>query len=167
MRLLYSKHWNHQKAYDGLINRTKFCIEKFPVTITKGVFELLSTGFLYIAGRDRMFRPILVLKSKRILEMNPFPKGEDIVNATLMIFEYVKHVMEKPGHVENIMLIINSAGANVLTMPYSVITKCVHLITSMYKCVARAIFVLNAPYTFAYAYKTLSYFMDESTARKV
>ena len=99
--------------------------------------------------------------------MNPFPTGEDIVTAVLMIFEYVIHVMEKPGHIENIMLIINSSGANVFSMPYSVITKCVLLITTMYKCVARAIFVLNAPMTFAYAWKTISYFMDENTARKV
>lgn len=99
--------------------------------------------------------------------MNPFPSGDDIVTAVLMIFEYVIRVMEKPGKIENIMLIINSKGASVLSMPYSVITKCVSLITSMYKCVARAIFVLNAPTTFAYAWKTISYFMDENTARKV
>jgi hypothetical protein len=37
----------------------------------------------------------------------------------------------------------------------------------MYKCVARAIFVLNAPYTFAYTWRTISYMMDENTARKV
>ena len=167
MRLLYSKHWNHQKAYDGILSRTKFCVEKFPVMVTKGVFEILNSGFLYIGGRDRMYRPILCLKSKMLLNMNPFPSGEDIVTATLMIFEYIKHVMQSPGKIENMMLIINSEGANVFSMPYNVITKCVTTITSMYKCVARAIFVLNAPYTFAYAWKTISYFMDENTARKV
>ena len=99
--------------------------------------------------------------------MNPFPTGDDIVTAVLMIFEYLIRVMEKPGHIENMMLIINSQGASVLSMPYGVITKCVSLITSMYKCVARAIFVLSAPTTFAYAWKTISYFMDENTARKV
>lgn len=167
MRLLYSKHWNHQKAYDGIVKRNNFCLDTFPVSVTKGVFDLLSSGFLYIGGRDRMYRPILCLRSRRILDMNPFPSGDDIVAATLMIFEYVNHVMESPGHIENIMLIINSTGANVLSMPYGVITKCVGLITSMYKCVARSIFVLNAPYTFSYAWKTISYFMDENTARKV
>jgi len=76
--------------------------------VTKGVFDLLSSGFLYIAGRDRMYRPIICLRSKRILDMNPFPTGDDIVTAVLMIFEYLIRVMEKPGHIENMMLIINS-----------------------------------------------------------
>ena len=99
--------------------------------------------------------------------MVPFPQGDDIVAAVIMIFEYVKHVMWKKGHIENIIFVVNSDGANVFSMPYSVITKCVHTITSMYKCVSRAIFVLNAPTAFAYCWKTISYFMDENTARKV
>jgi hypothetical protein len=52
--------------------------------VTKGAFDILSSGFLYIAGRDRMYRPILCLRSKQILNMVPFPSGEDIV--TELIF---------------------------------------------------------------------------------
>ena len=52
-------------------------------------------------------------------------------------------------------------------MPHGVITKAISLLSSKYKCVARVAFVVNASYTFAYAWKTLSYFLDESTSRKV
>ena len=93
MRLLYSKHWNHQKAYDGLCKRTNFCNTTFPVTVNKVVFDLLSQGYLYIAGRDRMYRPILILRSKVLLDLAAFPTAEDIVTAVLMIFEYMVRVM--------------------------------------------------------------------------
>ena len=40
--------------------------------------------------------------------MSPLPSGEDIIASTLLIFEYIKHFMEAPGHVENINLYIES-----------------------------------------------------------
>ena len=54
--------------------------------------------------------------------MDPLPSGEDIIASTLLIFEYVKHYMEAPGHVENISLIIDSKGANIMTVPYKLIS---------------------------------------------
>ena len=150
-----------------MISRAKYAQTNFPFKISKGVFELLNSGFIYICGRDRHYRPLICLRSKKILDMKPFPTGEDIVGAVLIMFEYMRAVMQRPGIVENIVLVINSKGANVFSMPYKVITQCISTITSMYKCIARGIFVLNAPITFAYAWKTISYFMDENTARKV
>jgi hypothetical protein len=131
------------------------------------VYELVSSGFMYIAGRDRCYRPVICLRSHVIQSMDPLPAGEDIIAATLMVFEYIKHFMEAPGHVENISLIIDSKGANIMTVPYSLINKIVGVIPSNYKCIARAIYILNAPYVFAMAWRSIIYFLDENTARKV
>lgn len=135
--------------------------------INDNVAQLLKSGFLYISGRDRNYRPLFCLRSSRILNMNPLPSPEDLISATVVFFEYARKFMQVPGKIENVVIIINSLGGNVFTMPYALVNKVLGVITSNYKCVARSIIVLNAPRAFAYAWKTISYFLDENTARKV
>ena len=122
---------------------------------------------MYIAGRDRCFRPIVVLKSAVVQSISPIPSGEDIIAATLLIFEYIKHFMESPGRVENINLIMDPIGVNLLAIPYNLITQQVDAVIKNYKCVARAIYIVNAPYVFAMAWNSISYLLDENTSRKI
>ena len=37
-----------------------------PLVITQGVFEFLNEGCMYIAGRDRFYRPVLVMCPTKI-----------------------------------------------------------------------------------------------------
>jgi hypothetical protein len=167
LRFLYSKKFDYQKAYDAAVARTNFRIKNFPAKLNRKVYELVSSGFMYISGRDKCYRPIICLRSKIIQQMNPLPSGEDIISSTLLIFEYIQHFMESPGHIENISLIIDSKGANVMTIPYNLISQIVGVIPSNYKCIARAIYILNAPYVFAMAWKSITYLLDENTSRKI
>jgi hypothetical protein len=99
--------------------------------------------------------------------MTPLPAPEDLIAATIVFFEYARKFMQLPGKIENVIIVINSLGGNAFTLPYGLVNKVIGVITSNYKCVARSIIVLNAPRAFAYAWKTISYFLDENTARKV
>ena len=99
--------------------------------------------------------------------MNPIPTHETLTRVMLMLFEYVRKFMMVDGRIENVLLVIDSYGNNVFTLPYGLLNKTIAGIQLNYRGVARSVFILNAPKTFAYAWKTISYFLDESTARKV
>lgn len=118
-------------------------------------------------ARDRFYRPVFVLKSSKLLEMNPIPTHETLTRVMIILFEYVRKFMMIPGKIENVLLVIDSHGNNVFSLPYGLLNKCIAGIQLNYRGVARSVFILNAPKTFSYAWKTISYFLDESTARKV
>ena len=58
LKLLYSKKMNVLRALDALKARVEFR-KGFPVEVNSRVFEFLNSGLVYIAGRDRSYRPII------------------------------------------------------------------------------------------------------------
>ena len=76
--------------------------------VTTGVFDLLNSGSIYIQGRDKNFRPIMVLKASKFLDN--FHQIDNLVAAMVVTIEYIKYFMCSPGHVENIVTIIDLEG---------------------------------------------------------
>lgn len=76
--------------------------------VDKEVSDLLKLGFAYLMGRDRNYRPIFVLKSSRLLSLNPLPTPEVLTKSMLIFFEYVKKFMMINGKIENALLVIDS-----------------------------------------------------------
>ena len=62
-------------------------------------------GVMYIAGRDRNYRPIIVTQIHLMNSMDPQPSNEDLVGMVFVIAEFVGKFMTKPGHVENMLSI--------------------------------------------------------------
>ena len=62
LRILVKKVFNIQKSYQFIIDREKLLNDLLPLPIDPIVAELISTGFIYIGGRDRHYRPFLVIR---------------------------------------------------------------------------------------------------------
>ena len=90
-----------------------------------------------------------------------------MVTVSLFILEYIKAFLHFPGHVENILMLINMEGQNVTSMPVNKLKTILGAITSQHKCVVRTIMVLNAPMAISILYRALSFFIDENTKRKI
>ena len=93
--------------------------------VDQEVYDLLKLGFAYLMGRDRNYRPIFVLKSSKLLSLNPLPTSETLTKVMLVLFEYVKKFMMINGKIENALLVIDSGGNNVFTLPYGLLNKCI------------------------------------------
>lgn len=85
----------------------------------------------------------------------------------ILLLEYMKHFMLKAGHVENMNMIINMQGVSVATIPFALAQSVLKTLSTNYKCLSRSIFLVNAPQTFSVIWRSLKYFIDENTARKV
>jgi hypothetical protein len=86
--------------------------------VNNHVFNLINSGMLYIQGRDRHYRPILVLRPSVIFKMNPLPTNDDLIAATCMIMSYGNSHMCQDGSVENFLLIVNMIEQNIFNIPY-------------------------------------------------
>lgn len=56
-----------------------------PIKITSGIQRCLDCGFIYIHGRDRCFRPIVVVRPALLQEMSPKPDTNDIMLAIIAV----------------------------------------------------------------------------------
>lgn len=164
LKLLYSKKMNIEKALDALKARIEFRKE-FPVEINSRVFEFLNSGLVYIAGRDRNYRPIIAWNVKLIIDTKPtLPEGCACI---VLLLEYMKYFMLKAGHVENMNMIINLKDVWVSTIPFALAQAVLKTLSTNYKCLSRSIYLVNAPQAFSMVWKSLSYFIDANTNRKV
>lgn len=72
----------------------------FPST----TLELIQNGCAYIHGRDRYYRPAVIINMDRVVRqmaINPeLEQGENFTNAFLFLYNYILKVMLLPGHIE-------------------------------------------------------------------
>ena len=74
-----------------------------PVMITKNTFDLLHIGFIHVCGRDRLYRPVTVVRFKALLEIKPMPHPNEVIAAAAIYLFFVYKYMLKPGKVENLI----------------------------------------------------------------
>lgn len=135
--------------------------------VNEVTLDILSKGFFYIAGRDRCLRPIVVCNPNIIFSMSPVPTGPEVIAGLVATITYNSTLMQKDGIIENVIIVINMIGLGIFNMNYGLMKEILGYITQVMKGRARTIYVLNAPSTFSAIWKVVTYFIDETTARKV
>ena len=89
---------SNQNAYEELEAHLKWRKQNLPPIVTSWTEVLLNSGFLYIHGRDRKFRPALIIEPRR-LENSGIPKdklSDSVISCTSFVIEYMmKNVLLK------------------------------------------------------------------------
>ena len=68
LRNLNCRKWDNQKAFDSMKFKVDYQKENFPIKFTDNMFNLLNSGGLYIHGRDKNLRPIVICDIKKLME---------------------------------------------------------------------------------------------------
>lgn len=131
------------------------------------MIRLLKSGIIYLNGRDKHYRPILIVKAEKFMQMKPVPNNEDLITLALWFFEFMETYMMVPGRIENVILIIDCKNLSVFSAPYGMLKAVLGVVTSQYKCKSRCIYVVNSPKTFSVVWKVVKNLIDECTAAKV
>jgi len=123
---LNARKWDNQKAFDSMKFRVDFQKENFPILFTDNMFKIMNCGGLYIYGRDKNLRPIVICDIQKLLEnKNLFgseKKGQsDLINVCLFMLEWMEHFMFVQGRIENFILIIDCKGVGVFNAPYLIL----------------------------------------------
>jgi len=65
--------------------------------ITKNTFELMQNGFMHVCGRDRLFRPVVVVKFKVLIDIKPLPHPNEVIAAASLTLFFIYKYMLKDG----------------------------------------------------------------------
>lgn len=63
--------------------------------------DMVEGGGMYIGGRDKQFRPYMVIKPSVIFSHSP--EAEEMIAATMVLFSFMMNNMMCKGHVENLV----------------------------------------------------------------
>ena len=61
LRHLYACLGDHDKSYDSMRQKYIYRDSIFPIEFNDNMTELLNCGGIYIHGRDKCFRPIVII----------------------------------------------------------------------------------------------------------
>ena len=105
LRFLYSKKKDPKQAYLATLEFFDWQKANYPRQVGGSIFELLNKGFIYVCGRDRFYRPILVINAYMIHTLDP--SVEDLITLVLFYGQYLRHHMMWPGAIENLLQVMN------------------------------------------------------------
>ena len=122
---------------------------------------------MYIHGRDKRFRPCLVLNAIRIEKMKKSAgDGYDInsvVNVVLFQQEYVMKYMFLPGQIENWVVIIDISKLPLEKFPKAEIKRIMGILQNNYRCRLGRMWMLNATKGQMFVWKIVSVFIEKET----
>ena len=168
LRFVYATECNIKKSCERLIKYLNWYRKIFPMTIQPGskLSEILNLGFLYVYGRDHQFRPILICQPYIYQKNMKLYQEDEVITASVFLFQFIVNNMLIPGQIENWILIINFEGISPLSLPEAVKklikTLSDNFIARLYKC-----YVLGMSFIINFVYKIISNFLEEITLQKI
>ena len=107
MRLLQASEFDIKKAYITIKENIEW-LNTIPKDINDKIIHLLNSGFLYVHGRDRHFRPIVIVAVKMVkVIISQNYTFDDISRAIIYLTNYAIKYLLIPGQIENWIVIVD------------------------------------------------------------
>ena len=94
---------NVEKAFDAIIMKEEALAAMFPLKVNAKVAGMLDAGAIYVAGRDRHFRPVLCVRPALILGAKP--EVNDVQACIMLTMNFIFNNMLIDGVAENLVTI--------------------------------------------------------------
>ncbi|CDW83431.1 UNKNOWN [Stylonychia lemnae] len=168
LKYLQANDYRVKETVASIRDHLKWRVQSLPCSITSEAIALIKTGFLYVHGRDRFYRPCIVfqplvieqLKTKQVI------KTEAIITATVFILEYIKANMLVPGKVENWVVVSNINKLSLNKLPLKELQQVNWVIQNNYRGTLARSWSVNCTSMQLICWKVVEVFMEQQT-RKV
>ena len=122
LRFLQAGGFDNKASYEWLKNYVEWRISNIPPVLNDLCEELIRAGFLYIHGRDKKWRPLIVLNPTALLQFKHHD-GEklclEVIKWCVFVIEYMQKNIFLPGQIENYILIVDVNRLGVTEIPKS------------------------------------------------
>ena len=142
LRFLQATQFNFQKSNEYLHNHIKWKEIYFPFELNKNIIEILSSGFLYSYGRDKQFRPIVILNTSIYIKNKSQYPYDDWLKAIIYFLEYLIHHLLIPGTVEDWCVISDMRGVSMFSFP-SELNDFIKVMQSNYRARLKTNFIIG------------------------
>lgn len=167
LKTLYTSKQDIHKALEMLQTKVSWVNSSFPYRVGPNQFDLLNMGVIELLGRDRNYRPVLLVNIWKFDEMPEKPTAETTITTALIMQEFIAKYMLIPGKIENTIFILDIGGRGILNTPIGLIKPLIKTLILNYKCRVRTQFILNASFAFNMLFSAVKLFLDYNTKMKI
>ena len=147
-----------------MIEHSKWLRETFPVSFDL-IGEIMKSGILYLCGRDIMYRPVIILNVRKIIN-GKF--SEESLNAVAaFFFTFVEKKFLIPGRVENWIMIIDLNDVGMMNLPMKRIEAVGKMVQRHYAGRLFRQFVINMGFMLRKSSSLFLNFLDEASQLKI
>ena len=164
LRLLQGNYYNIEKAINNMMEIITYREEHMPITLNENALKILHKGILYIHGRDRCFRPIMILRASVLSETllnEPAEWKEDILRIWLYVSLYTIDNLLVPGRWENWISVNDLGDVATTKIPVKFWIEMANFLQVHLKWRAHMCFGLSVNFAVRMIWKIISPFVDK------
>ncbi|CAD8175987.1 unnamed protein product [Paramecium pentaurelia] len=164
LRMLYATKFKFEKTYAAIQAYIQWRNQAFPLKENQETTKFLSSGSIYLHGRDNRFRPIIVVNAIKLAAQ----KNIDITLDSMTIF--LEHVIANytlPGQIENWVVIMDLGGLGITSLPRQQLQRVLDYLQNNYRSRMHKCYVVNCPGTITFSWNIVKGFLEEITVRKI
>ena len=135
-----------------------------PLQASSRLAELLSTGLVYFSGRDYLFRPLVVVNAKKIIEMKL--KDAELLEVLGFFYQYLIENCLIEGQVENWITLIDLGYCGVFSVGGALMDIIKHL-SSIFRVRSRHNYLVKCPSSIRFIWKMVKKVLNEDQLRKI
>lgn len=165
LRWLYCQRFDLPKCTQTLQNFFAFLKDERYHKWNETIDQILKTGVIYTYGRDKQFRPILIVDVEKLMNAK-FPM-EDFIQALIYFTDVVKYNCFLPGHVETWTIIIETNNMSVWSLPIRHIQSIINVTQMNYPQYLNKMFILKPSFIISTSWSMIKGLLDPETATKI
>jgi len=148
-----------------MIEHQEFWAKELPIILNEDMRKVLDSGIIYIHGRDKWFRPIMVYNWGIFNDIDV--NLDNALQASLFSAFYMMENLLMAGKVENWNVINNLDNLAVSKIPIKFLKTFLKVFQANLKWRGRAFLVLKVTWPIRALWKMLSPFVDERVKNKI
>ena len=162
-RQLQGYDFDIEKAFNDLVKEINFKDEKLPIEISDEFKKITDSGFLYIHGRDKYYRPLIILNPGIFSTIDCSLEVWDKFGIFLMEFLVKKCLL--PSKVENWNIIVDFSQLSMGNIPYK-LKDIFSIFKGIYRCRLYKVYLLNMNFVFSLVWNLVKMVMGANLEAK-
>ncbi|GFE55801.1 CRAL TRIO domain-containing, putative [Babesia ovis] len=162
LRCLIGNNYKYQTALEDMKENLQWRKTTLPIQRHE-VEGVISRGIIYVHGRDRCMRPVVVLQLSNVGKT----PHDAVLRCIFFMLEVTIHRLMVPGRVEQWKVIVDMNGTNLLGMQVSLIKQIARALTVNYRGRLSQMFLINAPYIISGLWGIVKNVLPEVTQEKI
>jgi len=165
MRFVYSAKFALDKCMENLKTYLDWYSKPARKTMTPRVLELLKEGLVYLAGRDKQFRPVFVINVEK-LDMKKMSM-DDFCDTLCALCAVLEEYCFVPGKVENWVIIIETNNVGMWSFPFKILQNLVTITSIAFTSTLDKLYIMNPPRLLKASWSMIQKLVHPETAAKI
>ncbi|EAN30864.1 CRAL/TRIO domain protein [Theileria parva strain Muguga] len=162
LRYLISNGYNYSNVLNDMYNHLKWRKSTLPIKRVD-IESDLAKGFVYIHGRDKCMRPIIIIRCSNMQTS----QHEHILKTIYFVLELCIEKLLIPGQIEQWKVIIDLDGTNLFNIPASLLKQIAKSLSVNYRARLSKLYVINAPYLISVLWNIVKNVIPQITQEKI